>query len=133
MEQDESESDDKRYLIHRRDYLAFRMIESGIGEQILEVLLHLSDERAILRSALLLLCKLVYKGKYFSCVRLVSLGICAKVWNQFKPCVLFYFDLIIITIAFSFLLMSIIILLLQAEAVNYNLSSSLTFKKWLIS
>ena len=50
-----------------------------IGEQILEVLLKLSHEKKILKSALLLLCKLVYMGKYFSCSRLVTLGICGKV------------------------------------------------------
>mmetsp|Transcript_3097 Transcript_3097/g.4340 ORF Transcript_3097/g.4340 Transcript_3097/m.4340 type:complete len:1187 (+) Transcript_3097:405-3965(+) len=77
-EENRQREEERQYTIHKADYMAFRMLEFGIGELILEVLLHLSEDRLILKNTLILLCKLVYKGKYFSCVRLASLGVCEK-------------------------------------------------------
>ena len=73
------------FLIKHKVYVC--MWCDVIGEQILEVLLKLSYEKKILKSALLLLCKLVYMGKYFSCSRLITLGKCGKVCVCMYVCI----------------------------------------------
>ena len=53
----------------------------GIAEVLLQILISFKDDKDLLKSGLMLLCRLVYKGKYFSCSRLTSLGFCEKVMD----------------------------------------------------